>query len=50
MGIISFPCVELMGDSFGTHDAVEVLVLAEALVIPAGGEDVGVASVVLKEP
>ena len=50
MGVIGIPCVELVRDSLGTHDAVEVLILAEALVVPAGGEDVGVAAVVVKEP
>jgi len=39
-----------VGYAFGTHDAVEILVLAEALIVPPGGEDVGVVAILLEKP
>lgn len=50
MRVIGIPSVEPVRNSLGTHDSVQVLVLSEALVIPAGSEDVRVATVVVKEP
>src|ERR1035437_7093606 len=48
--IPSVPDVELMRDAFRTHDAIEVLILTEALIVPAGREDVSVAAVMVEEP
>ncbi len=50
MGVPGVPCVELVRNAFGAHDAVEILILSEALVVPTCAEDVGVAPVVVEEP
>ena len=50
MGVPGVPRVELVRDAFGTHDAVKILVLAKALIVPPGGENVGVTAVVVKVP
>src|SRR6266567_8274713 len=44
------PDVELVRNVFETHDAIEVLILSEALVVPPRCEDVGVAPIVIEEP
>ena len=50
MRVVGVPRVELVGNAFGAHDAVEILVLAEALIVPAGGEDVGVVAILIEKP
>ena len=50
MGVVGIPNIEFVGNFLVTQDAIEMLVGAEALVVGPGGEDVGVAPIVLKEP
>src|SRR6202034_3823292 len=44
------PGVDLVGNAFGAHDAVKILILREALIVPAGAEKVRVAPVAIEEP
>src|SRR5580658_3424704 len=50
VGVVCAPDEELVGNALVVEDAVEVLVVAEALVVPAGAEDVGVMPVAVEEP
>ena len=42
--------VELVGNALFAEDTVELLVVAEALIVPAGGEDVCIALVAVEVP
>src|SRR5580692_5463420 len=51
--VVRVPClpgVDPVGNALGAHDAVEVLILPEALIVPAGAENVRVAPVAIEEP
>jgi len=50
VGVVGVPDEEFVGDAFGVEDAVEALVLAEALIVPAGGENVRAAAIAIEKP
>ena len=50
MGIIRIPRIKLVRNPLRTHDPVKILVLSQALVVPAGAQHVGVPPVTLEEP
>lgn len=50
MGVPAVPDLEAVADAFLVEQVGEVLVLAEALVIPAGGEHVAGAAVAVEVP